>query len=100
MTEDRDSVQAPGGESSERGVAVRTGEAARLLLPAATRLGIRMDRQEVRRLCNQDKLTWDRLTDRGWRLVSRASIDNLIKDWTERAERAENPDLPGTGNDE
>src|ERR1043165_3267063 len=92
MTQDRDSVHTQDARPGGTPVAVRTGEAGRMLGAGAARLGLRMDPQEVRRLCNQQKLSWDRLTDRGWRLVSVASINELIREYTARADRAENAD--------
>lgn len=94
MTKDRDGVRTEDVRPGAAPVAVRTGDAANMLRPAAERLGLRMDRQEVRRLCDQGKLAWEQLTARGWRLVSIASINALIEEYTVWADRAENPQLP------
>lgn len=93
MTQERDSVHAKDVSPGRQPATVRTGEAARLLGPAAARLGLRMDRQEIRRLCDQGRLQWEQFTAGGWRLVSVASINELIRDYNERADRAEHPNL-------
>lgn len=89
MTEERDGIAAevPAEASDAVPEAVTTGVAARILRPAANRLGKSMTGQQVRGLANSGDLTSVRFTETGWRYVSLASVhayrEKLERQFTE-----------------